>query len=215
MGATFKAALNTNITDVALDTLCHIVFQLDHNGALESNFTAQLEYNVDGGGWNDVTAASTNIRASASASITDGVDVPQLIGSGTYLSTNGGYDEVDGSSGEANLDWALDGTVTEVNVQYAFVARSADLSGEEVIQLRVKNLEVYDQTAQLTIAIQATDIPVTNADLTLTGYASTVDEAHIITLANADLTLTGPIETVNRTILEQTSFRIRKDVGTA
>jgi hypothetical protein len=173
-GASFKAALNTNITDVDLDTLCHIVFQLDHFGALEANFTAQLEYNVDSGGWNDVTASSTNIRSSASANITDGLDVPQLIGSGDYLSTNAGYDEVNGASGGANLDWPFDQDTTETNVQFAFVARSADLSGGEVIQLRIKDLDVYTETAQLTIGVTAVDIAVGKDDAVLSGAVATI-----------------------------------------
>ena len=54
----------------------------ENGGVSAADKTFQLEYNLNGGGWNDVTGASAVVRAMASDNLTDAEDTTQQLGSG-------------------------------------------------------------------------------------------------------------------------------------
>jgi hypothetical protein len=100
-------------------------------GVADSGKTFQLEYNRNGGGWNDVTGSSSVVKAAATANVTDAVDTTQQLGSGTYVSTNGGFDESNGQVG--SMDFAGS---DEVELELSLQIVSADVSNGDTIQLR-------------------------------------------------------------------------------
>jgi hypothetical protein len=94
--STWSAAADTDWTQM-VDKNFRLRFQVQENaGVADTGKTFQLEYNRNGGGWNDVTGSSFVIKASATANVSDGVDTTQQLGSGTYIGTNAGFDETDG-----------------------------------------------------------------------------------------------------------------------
>jgi len=143
----WKAAVNTNWTQ-AMDDNFRLRFLLSEtNGWLESNFAAQLQYNINTAGWNNVNASSSVARSFA-GSVTDGEDcTEQLDGSRTFISNNDGVDEVDGLSGGANLDFTGN---DEAEVEYTLQLRSADLSEGDTVQFRIAGMDSYAQTPTIT-----------------------------------------------------------------
>ena len=99
----------------------------------------QVEY-LNGAGWNDVNAASSVVRAWASPNVADGADTTQQVGSGTFVTPNAGFDEVNGLAGGTSLDFSGS---DEVEVEYCVQIRSAVVSDTDTIQLRVKGLDSY------------------------------------------------------------------------
>ena len=110
--------------------------------------TLQLEYNRNGGGWNDVTGASSVVRAWLSPNVADGADTTQQVGSGTFVTPNAGFDEVNGLAGGTALDFSGS---DEVEVEYSVQIRSADVANDDTIQLRVKGLTTYTNTPSVTV----------------------------------------------------------------
>jgi len=134
--ATQIAAENINF-DQVVDANFRIRFLLlETADRADANVEFQLQYNKNGGGWNNVDAASTNVRSFASGNFADGATTTQQLGSGTFITPNDGMDEVNGLAGGANLDFTS--TVNqEVEVEYCVQIRSADVSDFDTIQLRV------------------------------------------------------------------------------
>jgi len=143
----WKAAVNTNWTQ-AMDDNFRLRFLLSEtNTWAESNFAAQLQYNLNAAGWNNVNASSSVARSFA-GSVTDGEDcTEQLDGSRTFISNNDGVDEVDGLSGGANLDFTGN---DEAEVEYTLQLRSADLSEGDTVQFRIAGMDSYAQTPTIT-----------------------------------------------------------------
>lgn len=160
--ATWKQPLNTNWTQ-AMDVNFRIRFLIQEtNNWLRNDFSAQLQYNLNGGGWNNVNAASSVARSAASASLTDGDDTTQQLGGGTFISNNDGVDEVDGASGGANLDFAGS---DEAEVEYCLQLRSADLSEGDTVQFRISGMDIYSQTPTVTPQFPTHFIMVTSTNL--------------------------------------------------
>jgi hypothetical protein len=111
-------------TNLELDTTYFLRILLQENGGGSTGAnTYQLQYNVDGAGWNDVTGASSNVRAVATSNIADDAVTTNRLagGSGTFIS--GRFDEADG-------DTTTSITITTNNfteVMYSIQFRSADL----------------------------------------------------------------------------------------
>ena len=134
--ATWKADANVNVSQ-DVDTNFRVRFLISEGVDIaDANVSFQLQYNYNGGGWNDVDAASSVARSFASPNVTDAANTTQQIGSSTYISTNAGFDEVDGLAGGASLDFTT--TVDqEVEVEYCLQLRSVDTTHLDGIQLRV------------------------------------------------------------------------------
>lgn len=152
--ATWKAAADTNWSQ-PVDENFRVRFLVQETGAGtagSSDTTFELQYNLGGAGWNNVTGSSSVVRSSASSSVADGADTTQQVGSGTFVSPNSGFDEVDGVCGGAALDFAGD---DEVEVEFCVQIRSADVNNSDTIQLRVTyntgTALTYSQTPTVTV----------------------------------------------------------------
>lgn len=153
--ASWKAAINTDwIQDT--DENFRIRFLVQEEDDVEDlDVQFQLQYNHNGGGWNDVNGSSSVIRSSASSEFAEGDDTTQQLGAGTFISNNDCMDESNGLVGGANLDWTTT-TNQEVEAEFCVQARSADTSPGDAVQLRlIKEADVtfttYSNTPTLTI----------------------------------------------------------------
>ncbi len=146
--ATWQAPANTNWTQ-AVDHNFRVRFVVQEtSGFSAADKTFQLEYNHNGSGWNDATGASSVVRSWISPSVADGADTTQQVGSGTFVTPNGGFDEVNGLAGGASLDFSGS---DETEVEYCIQIRSADVSNNDTVQLRVKGLDTYTSTPTITV----------------------------------------------------------------
>ncbi len=117
---------------IELDTTYVVRFKMAVTGMAVNNGNWQLEYNVDGAGWNSVTTTSSNVRAVAGQP-TDGdqCSTERLTNDGGTFITTGPYEE----SG-VTPNYSL--LVGETELAYSIQFRSADLTaGNENIDLRI------------------------------------------------------------------------------
>ena len=146
-GSVIIGSVNTNPT-LDVDTIYQVRFGLEEtSGNISKNTTAQLEYNLNGAGWNDVNAASLVVQSAPSANLTDGDDTTQRITSFTFDTTNEGVDEVNGLAGGGTADI----TNTGFEVLYSIQILSGDVVHNDSIQLRIVRqtaalFDVYNQT---------------------------------------------------------------------
>jgi hypothetical protein len=148
--ATWQASSNVDWTQI-VDQNFRVRFVVQETGdGAAADQTFQLEYNLNGGGWNDVNSASSVVRATASPNVADGANTTQQVGSGTFVTPNAGFDEVNGQAGGTSLDFSGS---DEVELEYCLQVRSADVSADDTIELRIKNLDSYSQTPTITAAL--------------------------------------------------------------
>ncbi|MCK5217872.1 MAG: hypothetical protein KAJ93_08785, partial [Methanosarcinales archaeon] len=148
-GSVIVGAANTN-QSLNVDTIYFARFGLEETGNEPSkNEAPQLQYNLNSGGWNNVTDVSSVVRAAATANIADGDDTTQRITSFTFDTTNEGFDEVDGIAGGPTCDLQLTG----FEALFSFTIRSADVANNDTIVLRIVDsnnsdaaYDVYNQT---------------------------------------------------------------------
>jgi hypothetical protein len=146
--STWTAAADTNWTQM-VDKNFRVRFLVQETaGIADSDKTLQLEYNLNSGGWNDVTGSSSIVKAASTAYVTDGVDITQQLGSGTLVTPNAGFDEADGLVGGASLDFSGS---DEVEVEFNLQIVGTDVSNGDTIQLRVKGLNTYTNTPTVTV----------------------------------------------------------------
>lgn len=93
--ATALAAINANISKAAGTTFACRILIKTINVATPGATSFGLMYSKNGGAYTAVTTTSSVIKAvqSSQAGIVDGEDTLQLIGSGTFMTLNGGVDE--------------------------------------------------------------------------------------------------------------------------
>lgn len=126
---TWIAALNTGWTqDTGATFRIRFLVQETGAGTLGGTFGGRLQYNLAGGGWNNVTSTSP-IQAAAGA-VTDGRATGQVLGAGTNVA--GEYDEVDGNV--ANISLSGD---DETEVEYNLTIDAAQVTDAQTFQLRV------------------------------------------------------------------------------
>jgi len=116
---------------VALDTGYALIVKIGNTGAASSSQTYQLEYNVEGAGWNDVNGSSANVRAFASGDVDDATSTTERLTSSSRTFANSILDEVNGA-----IDLAA-GAISDNELYFSIEFRSADLSGNERIEFRV------------------------------------------------------------------------------
>jgi hypothetical protein len=165
---------------IDLDTIYQIRFDFRESAGNNFSGTIQLEYNVDGAGWNDVTGTSTNVRAAASANLTDNEVTTQRLGGGGTFDA-GRVDEANGQAANPNAG-NLNSETTEVLFSVTF--RSADLSGGENIDLRIRDtggVSIGGQTTPL--ADVDVNAPAQNITPALTTQATTAFNPTIDTIA--------------------------------
>jgi len=146
---------NANVDDsLDVDTNYRMRFLLQNTDADDSAIVkAQLQYNHEGAGWNNVTGASSVVRASASNHVAeDQTTSEQMAGPQTFV--GGGIDEVDGIAQQIGSDIAI-GAEKDTEVEYCFQIRSADVENNDSIQLRIIDnataLDQYDNTPTITV----------------------------------------------------------------
>ena len=191
-GSTIIGSVNTNPA-LELDTTYLVRFLVQETaGGTGNNTSIQFEYNLNGAGWNNVTGTSSVIRATDSANLTDGGNTTQRIGAGTYLTTNGGIDDVDGLAGGANLDFAGN---DEAEMLYAFQIRSADVSAGDTIQLRCTEnsgtlVTTYTNTPTVT-AVAPTNVSLTADSMTITDGSFQINNPTEATLVADSMSITN------------------------
>ena len=149
--ATDRQAVNTNDT-LALDTnfRMRIGVQGAHTGGSGSfDLTVAFQYQVDGGGFVNITTTSDNVRAVGSANFTDDdATTEQLAQSATFVA---GHMDDDGDCPAVNLS-----ETEESEFEICFQLRSADLSAGQTVDIRTVDsgtaLATYTQTPAITVA---------------------------------------------------------------
>jgi hypothetical protein len=146
--STWTAAANTNWTQM-VDKNFRVRFLVQETaGIADSDKTFQLEYSLNSGTWTDVTGSSSVIKAAPTAYVTDGVDIAQQLGSGTFITPNAGFDEANGQVGGTSLDFSGS---DEVELEFSLQIVGADVSNGDSIELRVKGLDTYTNTPTITV----------------------------------------------------------------
>jgi hypothetical protein len=146
-GATWYAALNTD-SSVPQATTARIRIEI-LNSVSPGILTPQLEYNKNGAGWNAVTTSSSNIKAVASAFVTnDTATTNQFSGAGVFTAGDFSSDGL-GTTWTASLD-------THTEFEFSFQIVTTDTTIGDTIQLRITNvgtqLNLYSQTPTLTVS---------------------------------------------------------------
>ena len=159
--ATWKAAENANWSQEA-DENFRVRFVVDEiaGGWGITETLARLQYNLNGAGWNSVTAASSVVRIFTSPNEVDNADTTRQLASGSGDFAFGDFDESGGSAswpgGEPDGGLAF-GDLTEI--EFCVQIISADVVGGDSIQLRVRRagvlttpLEQYDNIPTITVS---------------------------------------------------------------
>ena len=123
-----------------LDTTYRIRFEVvESNNKAANNQNFRLQYQLNTGGWNDVTTTSSVVQAVASDNITDAADTTQeLTSTGGFITDNDGFAE-DGYAGTTST-FSANGCA---EYEFSFQILSADVANEDVLDLR---LELNDTT---------------------------------------------------------------------
>ena len=134
---TFLAAEDTQyeVQIAELDTGFYLVCKMFNDGVGSDEPDFQLEYNVDGGGWNDVDATSSNVRAF------NGQDSDFASGVPERLSDPGGAYQNSKVTEQGIVNLNI-GSNFQFEFYYCVEFRSADLSGGESIQFRITQDDV-------------------------------------------------------------------------
>jgi hypothetical protein len=150
--ATWKVAENTDWSQV-VDTNLRVRFVVDETaGGDPAGIIFQLQYNLNGAGWNDVNATSSVVRSSASPNLADSAATTRQLASGAGTFVAGGFDEGNGESGPWDIGV---GGLTEV--EYCVQIRSADVTNADTIDLRLWKdtgsavLDAYSQVPTITV----------------------------------------------------------------
>lgn len=161
--ATWIAALNTSAT-ITPDVVFRIRIRVRETAGAAAAFSGPLEYNRNGGGWNNVTTSSAVMRHATSAHVTDNTaTTDQLGGTGTFVA--GVIDDNGSYSGPS-----LNNQRTEIEFVVRLVA--ADVATSDTIQFRISGLDAYTATGSLTVgAAPATRTVVASGGLRLGGTA--------------------------------------------
>ena len=201
-GAVIIGSLNTNPT-LEVDTIYHFRQVMEETaGNTWTDLDIQLEYNLNGGGWNDVNAASSVVRSAPTSGLTEGGDTTDRIsGTGTF-EDYAGQDDTDG--------YTTDGSRLGneyVNAVYAFTIISSDVADEDTIVLRLwdtVNADAFDinQQTNPTITVNEAAAPElaepTNGIITTVGNVATVtyELEQTTTPTNGVITTVGNVASV-------------------
>lgn len=163
--ATWKANQSVNWTQ-AVDTNFRVRLEPQETAACaKNNVVWQLQYNLNGAGWVNVTGSSSVVRSSASPNVTDGVGTTDQLtaGTGTFQGgsgTTGGFDEVNGAAGGASMDVAASG---HSECEFCVQIRGVDVADADTVQLRATDngtaFAAYDATPSVTVSKPQTQAP--------------------------------------------------------
>lgn len=137
--------------DVDTNYQCRLLIQ-EVGGKFGKDVDFEFQYNLNSGGWNNITTTSSVVKAVDSADLTEGEDCTQRIGSGSFETPNAGVTE-DGICGGSSLD--LDAGY-EVEILLSFQIVSADVSDGDEILIRVTRdggIELFSYTRNADIDV--------------------------------------------------------------
>ncbi len=156
--ATWKANANINWTQ-AVDENFRVRFLIQETaGVAESNFKEDLQYNLNGAGWNDVDdSTSLVVRMSLSGNFAHGDDTTQQVGAGTFVVDNDGMNETNPPGGTMVPDFAGN---DETEFEFCVQIRGADVNDADTVELRITKagtaLNSYTNTPSITVEVRAT-----------------------------------------------------------
>ena len=135
--ASWKDALNTDVS-INVDETFRLRIQVSETaGGNWANVLFKLQSNTEGAGWQDVTAASTNVKSIGSANTTwvltdDDPTTEQLAGAGTF--TTGRWDD----DGVTETAITLDADINDdTELEFCLQGISGDLDNGDVTTFRV------------------------------------------------------------------------------
>jgi hypothetical protein len=129
--ASFDYSLNTNFTQL-VDTIFRIRFEIQETaGGDTGNVQYYLQYNHEGGGWNDIGAA-TPLQWALSGQYAADDAATQVIGDGSYVNGDG----VEGRANTGNIALTSQSSESE----WAVYIDSAQVAHNETIAVRVGTL---------------------------------------------------------------------------
>lgn len=196
---TWAATEDTNWTQAA-DTNFRVRFVVQENGGADgSSTTFKIQYNKNAAGWNDVTGASSIVRAADAGSSADeaSITTSRLTGSGSFV--NGVYDESGATSTSV--------TVTANNwteLEFGVVIVSSDVIDGDTIQLRVASVSgdsiaAYNQTPSITASVPAT-LAANAGSFAISGQAAALEVGYSLVSSAGSLSLSGQDATLSYTI---------------
>jgi hypothetical protein len=156
---------STEILTAELDTAVHLRFHISIPFGITSTRSAQLQYNVGGAGWNNVTTTSNNVRVAEGTPTNSTVCDTELLTNQGPTFTGAGGGDYDDANGVARYSSSVISKDSEN--QYCIQFRSADLSGGETIQFRL-----YDVTDSSDIGLGS---GASYAQATIQGAGGTVN----------------------------------------
>lgn len=151
--ATWPVALNTDINQNPNDGWNkRLRFIMENDNATRgTNVAVAYEYSYNTGAWTPITGASSYIRGYDSSFLTDDEDCTEQIGTGTFLSANGGVTE-DGTLVSIGT-WSKSNRI-ETELSYYLV--ETDVAPGDTIDVRLTNgyVVTYTNTPQITVTAQ-------------------------------------------------------------
>ena len=140
-GSQIIGSVNNNVT-LEVDTIYLFRGGIEETANnLANNVSFATVYNHNGGGFNDVDDVSSVVQIVDSTNITDGDDTTQRLGGAfTFITANGGYDDVDG---------VTDGITLQNNgfeALWAIQIIGADVSPSDTIVIKIIdrfNVSIY------------------------------------------------------------------------
>jgi hypothetical protein len=189
-----------NSYEVTLDSNYALIVKVGSGLTAVPTEDYQLEYNVDGAGWNDVNGSSSNVRTVDSGDVDQAVSSTERLTTSSRTFANSRLDEANGA-----VNYTLPGD-RDLELYYAITFRSADLSGGESITFRITLT-----SAATDVNYDITPTATTNADashtaepakgtLTLAGKVPESNETHFRAPAREQLALAGKVPTVHWTV---------------
>lgn len=134
--------------EIVLDDDYCIIVKLGNDGGAGTLSSYQLEYNVDGAGWNDVNATSSNVRAVDSGDTDNATSTTERLTTSARTFDTSRLDDSNGSIAIYILP-----ADEETELYFAITFRSADLSGGESIDFRLSATDTitFDITPNATV----------------------------------------------------------------
>ena len=171
-----------------VDEIFRIRFGCQEVNNKSYNLAWQIEYNLNGTGWNNVTTTSNVIQAVPSAQFNDGDAITASLLTGeTQAWINGAGDE----------DGAPPGVIQMQNIateyEYSMQIQSADVSNNDTIEIRVYGLSAGFEGGVTVTAIKAVSYNLTVQDANQAQTSDNVDltQAYVLTISDAQQDMTS------------------------
>lgn len=188
-GTWLAAANNTYDFDVSSGNVdARLRFSVAENGgADETSRTYPLEFQINGGTWNVLGAATTGCIYYDSTKLTNGNNTTeQLAGPGTFQSSNGGQCE------DGTVDAFVLSANADVEFEYTIRFVAADLDDGASLNFRVQSLDAYTVTANATISkLNNYSLACDSGSYSVTGTAASLVSGKKVTADSGSYSITG------------------------